>query len=290
MAKRMVIPRKISPNMEIWLRLCKNKVAMVGLVIVELMFVVAIASFFLDYDTQIVAQNPQIRLQGPSLEHLFGTDNFGRDMFLRTIYGARYSLSFGLVCTLIALTGGSLIGATTAFLGGRVDNFIMRILDAIMCIPGLLLSLSLVSALGTGLRSMMIAISISSIPGFARVVRSLVLSVAQMDYVEAAKACGVSTPRIIVYHVLPNAIGTILVNAAMGIAGLIMAAAGLSFIGMGIQPPTPEWGAMLSESTIFMRSYPHMVLVPGLAIVITALAFNLLGDGLAEALDPRMRD
>ena len=163
-------------------------------------------------------------------------------------------------------------------------------LDAVICIPNTLLSLSLVAVLGLGFRNLMIAITVSSIPSFARIIRSIVLSVVGQEYIEAARAIGVSSARTIFVHVLPNAIGLIIVNAAMNVSGLIMSAAGLSFIGMGIQPPAPEWGAMLSDSLKYMRTYPHIVIFPGLAIVLTALSFNLLGDGLSEALDPRMKE
>ncbi len=289
--KKVVLNNKQSQIADVWFRLRKNKTAMVGLfIIIIILFFALFADFIADYDTKVIEQNPVERLQGPSFKHIFGTDAYGRDLFARIVHGARYSLSFGVVCTIISLIGGGILGATSAFFGGKVDNIIMRILDAFMCIPAMLLSLSLVSALGPGLENIMIAISISSIPGFARVIRSVVLTVVREEYIEAARACGVSTTRTIILHVLPNAIGPIIVNATMNVAGLIMAAAGLSFIGMGIQPPSPEWGAMLSEAQIYMRLYPHLVFVPGLAIVITALSFNLLGDGLSEALDPRMKD
>ncbi len=289
--KDIVTDKKQSQIADIWFRLKKNKPAMIGLFFIVIIILVAIfADFIADYDTEVIAQYPLERLQAPSIEHWFGTDAYGRDLFARIVHGSRYSLMFGVVCTSIALVGGGIIGAATAFFGGKVDYIVMRILDTIMCIPGMLLTLSLVSAFGAGLNSLMIAISISSIPGFSRVVRSVVLSVVRMDYIEAARATGVGTFRTIIMHVLPNAIGLIIVNATMSIAGLIMSAAGLSFIGMGIQPPAPEWGAMLSEAQTHMRTHPHVVLVPGLAIVLTALSFNLLGDGLSEALDPRMKD
>lgn len=289
--KITAMSRRQSQFADVWYRLRRNRTAMFGLIVLVIIFLFAIfADVIADYDSQVLEQYPEIRLQLPSWEHPFGTDSFGRDLFARIIHGARYSLSFGFICTFISLIGGGILGAASAFFGGRVDDVIMRILDAFMCIPGLLLALALVSALGPGLTNMMIAISISSIPPYARIVRSAVLTVVQQEYIEAARASGVGTFRTIVLHVLPNAVGTIIVNATMSIAGLILAAAGLSFIGMGIQPPAPEWGAMLSESTTYMRRFPHIVIFPGLAILITALSFNLLGDGLAEALDPRMRD
>ena len=276
---------------DVWYRLRKNKTAMLGLITIIIIVLFAIfADVIADYDTQVLEQHPESRLQTPSLDHPFGTDQFGRDLFARIIHGARYSLSFGIVCTILSLIFGGILGAGIAFFGGKIDDLIMRGLDAFMSIPFMLLALALVSAMGPGLVNIMIAISVSSIPGYARIIRSVVLTVVQMEYIEAAKACGVGTIRTIVFHVLPNAIGTIIINATMSIAGLILAAAGLSYIGMGIQPPAPEWGAMLSESTNFMRLYPHLVIFPGLAILITALSFNLLGDGLTEALDPRMRE
>ncbi len=280
-----------SPWEDIWFRLRKNRTAMIGLFIIIIIVLLAIfADVIADYDTKVLKQYPKIRLQTPTWEHPFGTDQFGRDLFARIIHGARYSLSFGIVCTVVSLILGGILGSASAFFGGKVDNLIMRALDAFMCIPFLLLALALVSAMGPGLINIMVAISISGIPGYARIVRSAVLTVVRTDYIEAAKAIGVGPLRNIVFHVMPNAIGTIIVNATMSIAGLILAAAGLSYIGMGIQPPAPEWGAMLSESTNYMRLYPHLVIFPGLAILITALSFNLLGDGLAEALDPRMRE
>lgn len=276
---------------EVWRRLRQNKTAMAGLAALVIIFSAALfADVIADYNTQVLAQNAAQRLKPPSLQHPFGTDQFGRDVFARIVHGARFSLAFGVVCTVIAVVGGAILGSASAFFGGRVDNIIMRAMDAFMCIPGLLLALALVSALGAGLTNIMIAISISSIPGFARVVRAAVLTVVQQDYIEAAKASGVGTLRTIVFHVMPNAMGMVIVNAMMSVAGLILAAAGLSFIGMGIQPPAPEWGAMLSEASTYMRRFPHVVVFPGLAILITALSFNLLGDGLAEALDPRLRE
>lgn len=289
--KNLVYDTGASPAADIWYRFRKNKAAMFGLVVIIIIVILALcADLIADYDTEVIAQNAAEKHQTPSLKHPFGTDHLGRDLFARIVHGARYSLLFGVVCTVIALSIGGIIGAVSAFFGGRVDNIIMRILDAFMCIPSMLLSLAMVAAFEPGLRSIMIAITIASIPGYARIVRSTVLTVVRQEYIEAARAVGVGTARSIVFHVLPNAIGPIIVNAMMSISGLIMSAAGLSFIGMGIQPPAPEWGAMLSEAQNSMRPYPHTVLVPGLAIVITALSFNLLGDGLSEALDPRMRE
>ncbi len=289
--KDLTKTRSSSGLADVWFRFRKNKLSMAGLIVVVIIILLAIfADVLADYDTMAIEQHPEIRLQGPSAEHWFGTDAYGRDMFARIVHGARYSLTFALACTAISLVGGTLIGAAASYAGGIVDNVIMRILDAFYCMPGMLLTISLSSALGMGLKSIIIALSISGVPGYARIVRSVMLTISQQEYIEAARACGFGSFRIIVGHMVPNAISMLIVNAMMSMAGLIMSAAALSYIGMGIQPPAPEWGAMLQEGQTYMREYFSMVLIPGLAIVITALSFNLLGDGLSEALDPRMKD
>lgn len=283
--------RKKSQTLEIWKRMKKNKTAMVGLVIIVIVVLVAVfADFITNYDKMAIQQNADAILQSPSLHHWFGTDSFGRDEFARVIFGARVSLAIGLISTIISLAIGCFIGAASGYYGGKTDEIIMRILDMFMCIPGMLLMLAIVAALGPGLTNMMIAIVISMIPGFARVVRSVILSVIGDDFIEAAKACGTSDFRIIMVHILPNAMGPIIVQATMAISGMIMAGAGLSYIGMGIQPPRPEWGAMLADANNYMRQYPHLVIFPGLALVITSLSFNLLGDGLRDALDPKLKN
>lgn len=248
------------------------------------------ADVIADYETQVILTDPTAILQTPSMEHFFGTDAAGRDLFFRIVHGARYSLTFGVVCTAVSILIGALLGASAAFFGGKIDTVITFITDAVICIPPTLLALCLVSVLGLGLTNLIIAITIGAIPGFTRIIRSIVLGIVRQEYIEAARAIGVSPLRTIFVHTLPNAIGLIIVNATMNVAGLIMSAAALSFIGMGIQPPNPEWGSMLNDALQYMRMYPHMVIFPGLAIVLTSLSFNLLGDGLSEALDPRMKD
>lgn len=283
--------RSSSGLADVWFRFRKNKLSMAGLIVVVIIILLAVfADVLADYNTLAIEQHPEIRLQGISAEHILGTDAYGRDMFARIIHGARYSLTFALACTAISLIGGTLVGAAASYAGGIVDNVIMRILDAFYCMPGMLLTISLSSALGMGLKSIIVALSISGIPGYARIVRSVMLTISEQEYIEAARASGFGSLRIIVGHMVPNAISILIVNAMMSMAGLIMSAASLSYIGMGIQPPAPEWGAMLQEGQTYMREYFSMVLIPGLAIVITALSFNLLGDGLSEALDPRMKD
>ena len=276
---------------ETWQRLSKNKAAMAGLIFVIIITLLALfADIVADYGTKVIQTHPLERLQRPSLQHPFGTDDMGRDLFARVVHGARYSLAFGIVCTLAAMAIGGALGAAAAFFGGAVEAVIMFIADTISCIPGTLLSLSLMAVLGPGLKNLMIAITFGGIPIFTRIIRSIVLGIVRQEYIEAARAAGVSNLRTIFLHVLPNAIGLIIVNFTMNVAGRIMAASALSYIGMGIQPPAPEWGAMLTDALKFLRTDPHVVIFPGMAIVITALSFNLLGDGLSEALDPRLRD
>ncbi len=272
---------------QIWHSFRKNKAAMIALVVLIIIVVLAVScGFVFDYETDALGFS-NARLETPSAQHWFGTDNFGRDLFVRVLFGARYSLVFGVGCALLSLAFGCLFGAVAAYYGGRVDAVIMRIVDAVMCIPGILLALTIVAVAGAGFKSLLVAITISNIPGFTRMVRSVVLSVITQDYIEAARSCGTKDSAIILRHVLPNAVGPILVNCMMQIAGMIMTAAGMSYISMGVQSPTPEWGNMLSEGMEMMRRFPHLVIFPGLAILVTALSFNLIGDGLADAVDPK---
>lgn len=282
----------VSPSLlsDTWRRLKRNKAAMFGLIVIALIGLLAVfADLIVDYSA-VTNTNPTERLQLPSLAHPLGTDVAGRDMLGRIAHGARYSLAFGLICTFFSILLGAVFGAVAAYFGGIVDTVITFVADSIICLPSLLLSLSLVSMLGVGLRNLMIAITISYTPGFVRVIRSIVMGIVNQEYIEAASAIGVPPMRIIFHHVLPNTIGLIVINATMNISGLILSAASLSFIGMGIQPPAPEWGAMLSDSLTYFRTYPHIVLIPGFFILLLSLSFNLLGDGLSEALDPRMKD
>lgn len=266
----------------------RDRAGFASLVILLVLVCLAVgAGLFFDYQTDALGQDLLNRNQGPSLEHWLGTDAFGRDLFARIVYGSRYSLLFGIGCTAISMLAGSLLGCAAAYWGGLFDSLLMRFLDALMCIPSMLLMLLMVAVFGTGLTGMVVAIIVSSIPGFTRVVRSVVLGIVKQDYIEAARVAGTSDFAIILRHVIPNASGMILVNGMMSVSGTIMAAAGLSYIGMGIQPPTPEWGNMLSESMNYIRLYPHIALFPGIAMMITSLCFNLLGDSLSDALDPR---
>ena len=275
---------------EIWRRYKKNKAAMVGLVI--LIFIILIAVFadvIVPYE-KCIEQVGSERLQGPSAAHWFGTDDLGRDLFARVIHGSRYSLLIGVSTSLMALAAGAILGASAGYFGGMVDNIICRITDVFMCVPPILLSLAVVAALGSNMKNLIIAITVSCIPGNIRLIRSVVLTVAEQDYVEAARSYGASHARIIFKYVLPNAMGPIIVNTTMAISDMILSAAGLSFIGMGIQPPSPEWGALLSNAQKYMFTSLCLLIFPGIFILLSSLSFNLVGDGLTDALDPKLKD
>ena len=231
-----------------------------------------------------------MRLQGPSAEHWFGTDNLGRDVFARVVHGSRYSLWIGVSTSVLSLIIGGLLGAAAGYYGKTVDNIIMRVTDVVMTVPPILLSLAVVAALGANLRNLLIAITISCVPSMVRMVRSVVLTVVDQDYIEAAKSYGASDMRAILKYVIPNALGPIIVTTTMNVAAMILSAAGLSFLGMGVQPPSPEWGALLSDARQFMFSAPYLLYFPGVFIVIAALSFNLAGDGLRDALDPKLKN
>ena len=283
--------KKNSQIKEIWRRLKKNKSAMVGLVIISIFILAAIlADFIADYDKMAIQQNALIRLQPPNLEHWFGTDAFGRDVFARLVHGSRISLTVGLFATAVSVLVGGFLGALTGYYKGKVDTIIMRIMDIVQCIPSLLLAIAIVAALGPGMFNVLLAMTVSSIPGFTRVTRSVILTEVDQEYVEAAKSCGTSDIRIILRHILPNAMGPIIVQATMSVAGMIIATSGLSYLGMGTQPPTPEWGSMLTEGQEYIRTAPYLVVFPGLAIVLTSLSINLFGDGLRDALDPKLKN
>ena len=286
----MAEKRKGGLYRDIWRRYKKNKAAMIGLVIMIAIVLIAVCADWIVPYEKVISQSGAERLQPPSAAHWFGTDEYGRDLFARVIHGSRYSLFIGVATSLMALAAGAVLGASAGYFGGVVDNIISRITEVFLCVPPILLSLAVVAALGGNLRNLIIAITISSIPGNVRLIRSVVMTVAEEDYIEAACSYGASRKRIIFRHVLPNAMGPIIVNTTMSISSMILSAAGLSFIGMGIQPPSPEWGALLSEAEAYMFTAPYMLLFPGIFIVLAALSFNLVGDGLTDALDPKLRN
>lgn len=282
--------KKQSQWREVARRFKKNRTAMLGLVLLCIILLVAVFADLIVPYSQGTAQNGAHRFSSPSSEHLFGTDELGRDMFARIVHGSRYSLMIGIVTSFLALVIGGMIGASCGYFGGLLDSAVMRFMDMIMSIPPVLLSLAVVAALGANLQNLLIAITISCIPGTVRLVRSVVMTVADQDYIEAAHSYGTGHLRTILKYVIPNAMGPIIVNTTMNISAMILSAAGLSFIGMGVQPPAPEWGALLSDARQYMFKAPYLLYIPGLAILITALSFNLVGDGLRDALDPKLRD
>ncbi len=282
--------KKQSQLKEIWFRLKKNKTSVLGLIIILIIISLAIASGFIyDYDEDVINQNISERLQSPSMDHPFGTDELGRDILARIIYGSRTSLSIGFTTVVISLISGGILGAISGFYGGRIDNVIMRIMDIFLAIPGTLFAITIVAALGTSTINLMIALSISGVPRFARIVRSSVMTVRDVEFVEAARAIGANNLRIIIQHVIPNSLAPVIVQTTLQVATIILTIAGLSFLGLGVSAPQPEWGAMLSSARAYMREYSYMTLFPGLAIMITILSLNLLGDGLRDALDPRLK-
>ena len=269
-------------------RLKRNRMAIVGLVI---LIALALAAVFADYVApyHFAKQNLMSSYESPSWKHLFGTDEFGRDIFSRVVYGARTSLIIGFIAVGFGVVTGGLLGAVSGFYSGRLDNFIMRCMDVLLSIPETLLAIAIAATLGPGMFNLMVAVGIASIPGYARMVRSVVLSIREQEFIEAARAVGSSDVFIIFRHILPNCMAPLIVQATLGVGAAIFTAAGLSFIGLGIQPPDPEWGAMLSGGRSYIRDYPYMTIFPGLAIMITVLAMNFLGDGLRDALDPKLK-
>lgn len=234
-------------------------------------------------------QKLSLRLKPPSLAYWLGTDQLGRDMLSRLLFGARISLIIGLVVVGLAGTFGTLVGLVAGYTRGIVDEVLMRVTDLFLAFPALILAMAIAGALGPNLNNAMIAIAVVTWPVYARLARSQVLSLREREFVEAARSLGASTPRILWRHILPNTLAPLLVQASFDMGGAILTAAGLSFIGFGAQPPTPEWGVMISEGRKFITTHPWLSLFPGLAILLTVAAFNLIGDGLRDALDPRLR-
>ena len=273
--------------MKIINRLRRSRVGLSGLVITGIVLVAAIfAPLIAPYNP--VEQDFTLSLQPPSLAHPMGLDEFGRDIFSRVLYGARISLSVGAIAVAIGFFFGVPIGLLSGFYGGWFDAVIQRLIDALMALPGILLAILVVSILGIGLQNAMIAVGVSSIPVFARLMRSSVIAIKEEDYLEAARALGATQKRILWHHLLPNAFSPVLVQVSYQFASSILWAAGLSFLGLGAQPPTPEWGAMLASGRTYILSAPHVITLPGLAIMVTVLGLNLLGEGLRDVLDPRI--
>lgn len=290
---------RMSPGREAFRRLLRHRSAQVGIVILSFLVLVAIFAHVIAPFDPVLRMNNVTRRSGPCIhllgcpasqpEHIMGIDGNSRDLFSRVVYGSRLSLQVGVITISFAILIGGLIGAVAAYMGGWVDNTLMRIMDVFMAFPSLLLAIAIVTVLGTGLINALLAIGIVSIPRYARLVRATVLSVRELEYVQASQALGGSSMHVLFRRILPNAITPLIVQGTLGIAGAILDAAALSFLGLGAEPPRPEWGLMLGEERNSVFNAPHLVFFPGLAIMFTVLAFNLLGDGLRDALDPRLR-
>jgi len=281
--------RKKSKLKDIWRRLKKNRLAVAGLVVLILLILVAILAPLLapyNYSTQ----DSKASYAGPSREHLLGADKLGRDLLSRLMYGARASLQMGIIAVAIAAIIGVTIGSIAGFFGGWTDNICMRFLDIYQAIPMLLLCVTLAAILGPSLQNAIIALGVSSVPGYARLMRASVLTVREKEFIESARAVNEGNARIIVRHVMPNAIAPIIVEITMGVGACILAGSLLSFVGLGVQPPTPEWGTMISDGRSVMRENPTLTLYPGICVMLSVLACNLLGDGLRDALDPRLKN
>lgn len=273
----------------IWKRIKKNKMAQVGAYITIVFIIISIfAPIISPYDP--TEQNFADSLQGPSMKHLFGTDIYGRDVFSRVLYGARTSLKIAAIAVSISLVVGSLLGAIAGFFGRFIDEIIMRFFDVLLAFPSILLAIAIMTILGSGDENLIIALAVYSIPQFARIARSSVLSVKQNEYIEAAKAIGESSWSILFRYILPNSFAPVLVQASMRMATAILGISGLGFLGLGVKPPTPEWGTDLSLALTYLYVAPHLGIFPGLAIFLVVMGFNYLGDGLNDALNPRLKD
>lgn len=284
-----VVFKKQSQAKEVWRRYKKNKGAMIGLVLFSFILVMLLgANFITPYSAATKGVFSQIN-QPPSAAHIFGTDSYGRDVFARVLYGGRTSLLVALLATMSSCLIGSTLGAISGYYGGRVDNIIMRSLDIFMSIPDILFTMAVVFALGANFQNLLIALTLAYFTNYVRLVRSQVLNLAEQDYVEAAKAGGSGSARIIISHIIPNAMGVIIVNTTLNVAKIILYESTLSFLGLGMPPPAPEWGLMLAEAREFMRAAPHLLFFPTLAIVTAASSINLIGDGLRDALDPHLK-
>lgn len=274
----------------VWHQLKKNKGAIIGLILISLVIILALcAPLIYDYKQDIIKNHVRERMLYPSREHPFGTDDLGRDILARVIWGARYSLAVGVVAVMFALVIGVTLGAIAGYVGGVFEDIVMRICDIFSSIPSVLLAIAVVSAMGKSTVNLMIAVGLASSAPFTRVARAAVLVVRDEEYIEAAKAIGMRDWQIILDHILPNCVSQIIVQATLRVGSAIISAAQLSFLGLGVPAPAPEWGAMLSSGRQFIRDYSYMTLFPGLAIMLCVLSLNLLGDGLRDALDPKLK-
>ena len=312
MAEAVSKPVQEKKKNEVWQRLKRNKLAMIGMVIVIInIFMAVFAPFLTKYDPnamdygnafvepaifEIFNSSDKTAGEGGAVleqaknDHWFGTDNFGRDLFARVLYGSRVSLIVGIASIAIGGTIGTVLGLIAAFYGGKIDNVIMRIMDGLFAFPFVLLSIALMTVLGTGMQNIIIVVSVVNIPGFTRIARGSALTVKELDFVVAARALGEKNSRLIFNHIFPNCMASLIVYATMSVAGAILSEAALSFLGLGIKPPDPSWGGILKAGQEYLQVAPHMCIFAGVAILVTVLGFNLFGDGLRDALDPKMKD
>ena len=282
--------KKNSQFHEIARRLRRNRGAMIGLLFLVILIGVALcADLLFDYETMAEANNVSQRLIPPSWEHPFGTDQFGRDMLARVVHGSRLSLTVSASSVMLSLFIGGILGAVAGFFGGLIDNVIMRIMDIVMAIPMTMFAIVIVAALGTSTVNLIIALGVASVPLFARVVRSAVITVRDVEYIEAARAIGAKNSTIIAKHILPNCAAPIIVQVTLRMASAIYNTSALSFLGMGVSVPSPEWGALLANGRNFISDSGYLCVIPGLVIMLTILSLNMLGDGLRDALDPRLK-
>lgn len=282
--------KKKSLAKESWRRLKKNYGAMASLIFLLVLCTATLLSGIIyDYEEDIIKQDVSQMLQRPSWKHPFGTDQYGRDLFSRVIYGGRASLPVGFLAVAYGLVIGVALGSIAGFYGGYIDEIIMRISDIIVVIPSILFTIVIIAVLGTSLTNLVLAIGIATIPRATRITRAAVFTVRDQEYVEASRAIGAKNSYIIVSHIIPNCFSPILVQTTQRIGQAIISAAGLSFLGIGIQPPTPEWGTLLSAGRDYIRDYSYLTAFPGLVITLTVIAFNILGDGLRDALDPKLK-
>lgn len=284
--KRKTHKHSNGPVQDVWRKLKKDKWAMASMFVVILLFLIALfAPLLMPYDYAV--QDPAHVLEFPSLAHPFGTDNFGRDIFSRVIYGSRYTIFVSFGCITLSAAAGVVIGLIAAYFS-KLDNIIMRAIDVIIGLPSMTLLMCLISVMGISLTNMILALCVTSIPSFARVVRAQAMTLKEQEFVEAARAIGASDWRILIHHILPNALAPVIVQYSLGAGNVVLMSASLSFIGMGVQAPNPEWGLMISAGRDFFRTNWYMSIIPGLAIVMLTYALNYMGDGLRDALDPRL--
>ena len=273
-----------------WRRFIKNKLALVGLIILCAMILMALlADFLVPYDTAIQIDILH-RAEAPSAEHIFGTDELGRDILARVVHGSRISLAVGIIAVSISLFIGGTLGAMAGYYGKGIENFTMRFSDILQAVPQLMLAITIVSSFGQSLWVLMIAVSISSIPAYIRTVRASTLTIKNMEYIEAARAVGATDRWIITRHVINNCMAPIIVQATLRVAAAILSISSMSFLGLGVKAPTPEWGSIMSGGRSLLRDAPHITIIPGIFIMITILALNWMGDGLRDALDPKLKN